>query len=114
MVAMNLAEPSGSSPELKPPGSMRICDWRIAVARAVRDSSTASGVRLRKTRVSVLAPACSKTAAVSYSQLVPGKTGITTLGFPVMRRRVLWERLSLVTAAMVGASEEAAAAEVVR
>ena len=26
MVAMNLAEPSGSSPALKPPGNIRICE----------------------------------------------------------------------------------------
>ena len=101
---MNLAEPSGSSPELKPPGSMRIWDSRMEAARAVRDSSTASGVRLRKTRISESAPAWLKTAAVSYSQLVPGKTGMRTLGL-VFKRAGAFFGVSRVTGEVVISSD---------
>ena len=39
-----------------------------------------SAERLVKTLVTVLAPAASKALAESYSQLVPGNTGINTVG----------------------------------
>ena len=40
----------------------------------------ASAVRLRMTKISASAPASVMALAESYSQLVPGKTGIRTLG----------------------------------
>ena len=84
MVAMNLAEPSGSSPALKPPGNMRIWDWRIFSARAARDSSMCFTVRLRNTRISASAPASRKALAESYSLFVPGNAGIKTFGFEIV------------------------------
>ena len=44
----------------------------------------ASGVRLRITKISVFAPAASKAAAVSYSQLIPGNTGMKTVGLATL------------------------------
>ena len=48
------------------------------------ESSIASGVRLRTINVCGLAPARAKTRAVSYSQFVPGNTGIRTRGCGVL------------------------------
>ena len=52
----------------------------IFFSKAATDSSRSPLVRLRTTKISAFAPASSKALAVSYSQLVPGKTGISTLG----------------------------------
>ncbi len=41
-----------------------------------------SGVMLRKIRMTVRAPASSKAFAESYSQFVPGNTGMNTVGCP--------------------------------
>ena len=79
--AMNLALPSGSSPPEKPPGSMTIWEASMALTRASQLAVTSAGVRLRMTSTSGSAPAARKARAVSYSQLVPGKTGMMTLGF---------------------------------
>ena len=79
---MNFAEPSGSSPPEKPPGIMTIWDARIRRANSAVDSATASGVRLFTTYTVGTAPARSKAAAESYSQLLPGNTGMTTRGAP--------------------------------
>ena len=43
-------------------------------------SPMSAGVRFLTTMTSARPPARSKARAVSYSQLVPGKTGINTLG----------------------------------
>ena len=77
---MNLAEPSGSSPPEKPPGSAMICDRAIASAKAATLPAMSAAERLRTTKTSASAPARSKARAVSYSQLVPGKTGMSTRG----------------------------------
>ena len=77
---MNFAEPSGSSPPEKPPGIMTIWLSRMRRASSCVLSATASGVRLLTTKTSAFAPARSKARAVSYSQLVPGNTGMTTRG----------------------------------
>ena len=79
-VAKNLAEPSGSSPAEKPPGNMMICDCSIALRNSSTESTISAALRLRNTLVIVLAPAASKALALSYSQLVPGNTGINTVG----------------------------------
>ena len=81
---MNFALPSGSSPPLKPPGSMIICDCFILLSIASTDSLIASIFRFLITSVSTCAPARSNTLAVSYSQFVPGNTGISTLGFAAL------------------------------
>ena len=44
-------------------------------------SATAAGVRLLTTNTSATAPTRSNARAVSYSQLLPGNTGMTTRGF---------------------------------
>ena len=54
---------------------------RMALARAFVLSMTACGVRLFTMSVVGAAPARSKARAVSYSQLLPGKTGMITRGF---------------------------------
>ena len=78
---MNLALPSGSSPPEKPPGSMTIWLSLMAFTSASQLAVTSAGVRLRMTSTSGSAPARAKARAVSYSQLVPGKTGMMTFGF---------------------------------
>ena len=80
-VAMNLPEPSGSSPAEKPPGSMTICAFSMPFTIASTDSSMPLAVRLRKMKVSTSAPARRKAFALSSSQLVPGKDGMNTRGF---------------------------------
>ena len=78
---MNLAEPSGSSPPEKPPGMTMIWLFRAACANrldrlghVLRRSGCSSQGSPRPVR-----PA--RTArAVSYSQLVPGNTGISDPG----------------------------------
>ena len=80
MVAMNLPLPSGSSPALKPPGSMMIWDSLIPFTMAWIVSSIAWAVRLRMIKILLSAPARSKARAVSYSQFCPGNTGINTFG----------------------------------
>ena len=77
---MNFAEPSGSSPPEKPPGSMMIWLFLMSRTSSAVLSATLSGVRLLMTNVSTTAPACSKARAESYSQLLPGNTGMTTRG----------------------------------
>ena len=78
---MNFALPSGSSPPEKPPGSMTIWLSLMALTSASQLAVTSAGVRLRMTSTSGSAPARAKAWAVSYSQLVPGKTGMMTFGF---------------------------------
>ena len=58
--------------------------WDPSIARwnSSTDSRMPSGVMLRKTRMTVRAPAFSKARAESYSQLVPGNTGMNTVGWP--------------------------------
>jgi len=79
-VAMNLPEPSGSSPALKPPGNIRIWDSASLALITSIDSFNCSGVWLRMSTISVSAPARSKARAESNSQFVPGNTGIRTFG----------------------------------
>ena len=81
-VAKNLAEPSGSSPAEKPPGNMTIWAFAISFLYASTDWRISSGLRFLNTRVTTFAPALSKAFVLSYSQLVPGNTGINTDGCP--------------------------------
>ena len=77
---MNFAEPSGSSPPEKPPGIMMIWLLLMALTSASVLSATCAGERLFTMNVSTTAPACSNARALSYSQLLPGNTGMTTRG----------------------------------
>ena len=79
--AMNLPDPAGSSPALKPPGIIKICDWSMSFFISAIENATSESFILRKTKVFATAPARSKARAVSYSQFVPGKTGMNTCGF---------------------------------
>ena len=81
--AMNLPLPSGSSPPEKPPGSTRSSGSSWMALRHAADglSSMSAAVRLLHHQdLRAPRPARSKARAVSYSQLVPGKTGMSTRG----------------------------------
>ena len=80
---MNLALPSGSSPPEKPPGRKIIWLRPMSSFTAATLSATWAGVRLLMTNTSGSAPARSMARAESYSQFVPGNTGISTRGFAV-------------------------------
>jgi len=84
VVAINLPEPSGSSPPEKPPGSITICASLILRTISSIVSSISFGVKFFTTKISAIAPARSKARAVSTSQLVPGNAGINTLGFALL------------------------------
>jgi hypothetical protein len=77
---MNLAEPSGSSPPEKPPGMNIIWAWPVRLCKVLHALGDGGGVRFRTTIISGSAPAFSKARAESYSQLVPGNTGMSTRG----------------------------------
>jgi len=83
-VAKNLAEPSGSSPAENPPGNMIICDLSIAFTNSSTESRISSAVRFLNTLTIVSAPALSNALALSYSQFVPGNTGINTVGLATL------------------------------
>ena len=82
--AKNLAEPSGSSPAEKPPGNMTIWARSTASLKASTDWRMSRELKFLNTRVSTFAPARAKALALSYSQLVPGNTGINTRGCPTL------------------------------
>ena len=77
---MNFAEPSGSSPPEKPPGMNTTCDSLRAAANCSTERLISSEVRFLITMISGLAPASLTALALSYSQLVPGNTGMSTFG----------------------------------
>ena len=83
-VAKNFAEPSGSSPAENPPGNMIICDWLIAFSNSSTDSLIPCAERFLNTFTMTSAPARSNAFVLSYSQLVPGNTGINTVGFATL------------------------------
>jgi len=61
-----------------------ICDWLIAFVNASTESRMPCAVMLRNTIVSTSAPARSNAFAESYSQFVPGNTGMNTFGFATL------------------------------
>ena len=79
--AMNLPEPSGSSPPENPPASAKICAPFNSRSSISSESSRARGVLFAKTAIFVSAPATANARAISYSQFVPGKTGMSTRTF---------------------------------
>ena len=78
ILLMNFPEPSGSSPALNPPGNMMICAFSISFANNSIESCISCGFKFLNTTVLTLAPASSNAFAESYSQFVPGNTGIKT------------------------------------
>ena len=80
---INLPEPSGSSPPENPPGINIICDIFTLSAKSSTERITCSALRFLIIKISGSAPAASNAFAVSYSQFVPGNTGIRTLGFAI-------------------------------
>ena len=82
---MYLPEPSGSSPLLNPPENARICAASISFAKFLRLAASSSGVRLQNTIIFVSAPFRLNARAMSYSQFVPGNTGMITRGFDAGR-----------------------------
>ena len=62
---MNLAEPSGSSPDEKPPASAKI--WQPLISRAITsiERAMSSAVRLQNTDVRTSAPAVRNALAMS-------------------------------------------------
>ena len=83
-VAKNFALPSGSSPAEKPPGNIIICAFSISFSNASTDALISSAVKFLNTLVITLAPAFSNALVESYSQFVPGKTGINTVGLATL------------------------------
>lgn len=56
----------------------------IFFAKASTERETPSAVRLLTTKISARTPAASKAFAVSYSQFVPGNTGMSAVGRAVL------------------------------
>ena len=83
-VAKNFADPSGSSPALNPPGNIIICALEIAFSNSSTEERMSSASKFLNTFVITFAPALSKALALSYSQFVPGNTGINTVGCPIL------------------------------
>ena len=83
---MSLAEPSGSSPPEKPPGRKTIWAWASFWATRSMDWAMSPAVRFLMTTISGTAPAWAMALAASYSQLVPGKTGMSTRGWGALIR----------------------------
>ena len=85
-VAKNFAEPSGSSPAENPPGLTmdRLLKKEIAFSNSSTDSLIPCAERFLNTFTMTSAPARSNAFVLSYSQLVPGNTGINTVGFATL------------------------------
>ena len=83
-VAKNLAEPSGSSPAENPPGNIIIWAWSMAFSKVSTESRISAASRFLNTLVMTFAPARSKAFVLSYSQFVPGNTGINTVGCAIL------------------------------
>ena len=80
-VAKNFAEPSGSSPAENPPGNMMIWAWLMSFSNSSTDSRISYGVQVAEYPAqSPPRRLRSNAFALSYSQLVPGNTGINTVG----------------------------------
>ena len=73
ILTMNLAEPSGSSAAENPPANIRM--FALAMCATIYFIDAAIAIVLNGT-ISATAPAASNAFAVSYSQFVPGNTGI--------------------------------------
>ena len=99
---MNLPEPSGSSP----PESRRAgtgSAGRMAFSRARGRPSRAGGGQVAHHHDLGSSPARRQARAESYSQLVPGNTGMATLGRAVLTCSTAGERLSQERGCAAGA-----------
>ena len=72
---MNLPEPSGSSPALKPPGIISICERRMRRASSALEASMSAAERLQKTKVSATAPGLGEGAGGVVLVVRAGKGG---------------------------------------
>ena len=91
---MNLPLPSGSSPPEKPPGNAIICAASMRFFISATEYSMSAAVRFFMTKISAFAPSRSKARAMSYSQLVPGNTGMTAFGWADLCLHTATEGLS--------------------
>ena len=73
---MNLAEPSGSSAAEKPPAKKMMLALLILSTIVSTDASIAASSSVTNGTKLTFAPACSKALAESYSEFVPGNTGM--------------------------------------
>ena len=76
MLTMNLAEPSGSSAAEKPPVKKIIFALQMLSTIVSTEVSMAASSSVMNGTKFTFAPACSKAFAESYSEFVPGKTGM--------------------------------------
>ncbi len=76
IVTINLADPSGSSAAENPPAKNRIFALAILSTIVSTEFSMLSASKVTNGTRLTFAPACSKALAESYSELVPGKTGM--------------------------------------
>ena len=76
MLTINLADPSGSSAAEKPPAKKMILALSMLSTMLLTDLTMAASSKVTNGTRLTLAPAASKALAESYSELVPGKTGI--------------------------------------
>ena len=90
---MNLPLPSGSSPPEKPPGIKTRFAFSSLSEKAATLSETDCAVRLFITKISASKPASQSAFALSYSQFVPGKTGISARGRAVFNAGAFTARL---------------------
>ena len=86
---INFADPSGSSPALNPPGSISICEFSISLTNPSIEFNIFSCVRLLNTPILAIPPSLLNALSRSYSQFVPGNTGINTLGFAILFEKLL-------------------------
>ena len=76
MLTINLADPSGSSAAEKPPAKKIMLAFSILSTIVSTDLTIASSLSVTNGTKLTFAPSFSKALAESYSELVPGNTGM--------------------------------------
>ena len=76
MLTINLADPSGSSAAEKPPAKKIMLAFSILSTIVSTDLTIASSFSVTNGTKLTFAPSFSKALAESYSELVPGNTGM--------------------------------------
>ena len=79
-MAINFADPSGSSPRENHPGNTRRFVFPKSSANSSLDCIKFSGLRVLKTSSSTLNQAFNNDCLVSNSELLPGNTGMRAVG----------------------------------